>query len=37
MRSASSNWLLLSVVVLTALAFAEMRFQIGEGAGYRSS
>jgi len=34
MRAGSSNWLLLLVVVLTALAYAEMRFQVGKGSDY---
>ncbi len=37
MRAGASNWLLLLVVVLTALAYAEMRFQIGKGSGYQSA
>lgn len=36
MRAWSSNWLLLPVVVLTALAYAEMHFQVGQGSGYQS-
>ena len=37
MRAWTSNWLLLPVVVLTALAYAEMRFQVGQGSGYQTA
>ncbi len=33
MGSRASNWLLLSLVVLAALVVAELRFQVGTGAG----
>ncbi len=33
MRARSSNWLLLSLVVLSALVIAELRFAIGTGPG----
>ncbi|TFH50535.1 MAG: hypothetical protein E4H01_02120 [Lysobacterales bacterium] len=36
MRAGSSNWLLLSTVVLSALVFAESHFQAGTGSGYQT-
>ncbi len=35
MRAGYSNWLLLSMLVLSALVFAEWRFQVGKGSGYQ--